>query len=72
MHDSPGLNYKIKICRQKQADFLEIENRNFRPKLSAEFEISDLEMKWALVETEQGELDQPVPFKLKIEFRRKI
>ena len=69
MHDSPGLNYYIKICKKKQ---VEIENRNFRPKFSAEFEILDMEMKWALVESEQGELDQSVPFKLKVDFRRKM
>ena len=68
MHDSPGLNYKIKICRQEQADFLEIENRNFRPKFSAEFEILDL----GVDEKEQGKLDQSVRFKLKVEIWSKL
>ena len=71
MHDSPGLKYHVKMCTKKQADWRS-ENRKFWPKFSVEFEILDLEMKWALVETEQGELDQSVPFKLKVQFRKKI
>ena len=72
MHDSPGLNYYIKICRKKQAVLWKSENRNFRPKFSAEFEILDLGVKWAWALTEQEELDQSVPLKLRDDFRRKM